>query len=125
MNPMKTYDAGMAEQFRTALMQHASQLGATLRTDASRAETDTEVLDQKDMAARELETWLADTQAMHVSGELAEIRAALARIDDGTYGRCMDCGESIDLRRLVAMPTAACCASCQGAREGAHRERRA
>src|SRR6476659_9379866 len=38
-----------------------------------------------------------------------EIKAALRRIKDGTYGTCEECGEDIDLARLEANPAAATC----------------
>jgi DnaK suppressor protein len=37
---------------------------------------------------------------------IAKIDAALARIDDGTYGYCEETGEPINLRRLEARPIA-------------------
>ncbi len=40
---------------------------------------------------------------------VAEIDAALARIDDGTYGRCLTCGEPIAPERLQAVPYATLC----------------
>lgn len=48
-----------------------------------------------------------------------EIRAALARIDDGTYGDCEECGEPINPARLEALPTARRCVDCQEALERA------
>ena len=42
-----------------------------------------------------------------------EVLAALARIDDGTYGHCVDCGNQIRQERLDARPDAARCVSCQ------------
>jgi DnaK suppressor protein len=127
MDRMKTYDASMAEQFRSALVQQAAQLRAALEADIRDAadNSEREVDDLNGVSARETEVWLADTQAAHASIELAEIRAAVARIRDGSYGLCMDCGEAIDVRRLLAMPAASCCASCQTLREEAVRERRA
>ena len=44
--------------------------------------------------------------------EIHQIEAALRRIFEGTYGTCAKCGESIDPRRLKALPTAATCISC-------------
>jgi DnaK suppressor protein len=41
-----------------------------------------------------------------------EIRAALARIDSGTFGRCEDCGKPISLKRLGAIPFARQCIAC-------------
>ena len=44
--------------------------------------------------------------------ELSQIRAALARLDAGTYGQCAGCGEPIDVRRLEALPYAIQCIDC-------------
>jgi RNA polymerase-binding protein DksA len=46
--------------------------------------------------------------------ELAELRAALERLDAGSYGTCAGCGESIPVARLEAMPTATLCVGCAG-----------
>ena len=42
-----------------------------------------------------------------------EIRAALHRVADGSYGLCTDCEEPIAARRLAAVPWAARCLPCQ------------
>lgn len=47
------------------------------------------------------------------SQELQDIEAALARIADGSYGTCADCGSEIGRARLKAYPTAKCCLQCQ------------
>lgn len=44
---------------------------------------------------------------------VAQISAALNRIDDGTYGRCTRCGLQIAPARLEALPHAAACIECQ------------
>ena len=44
---------------------------------------------------------------------LAEIDAALQRIDDGTYGICTNCGTQIPAERLEARPWATLCISCK------------
>ncbi len=49
--------------------------------------------------------------------EIAQIDAALARIEAGTYGVCVECGEEIEARRLEALPHAATCADCADRRE--------
>lgn len=43
---------------------------------------------------------------------IEEIRAAIARIDAGTYGTCTGCGEPVAPGRLQALPWAADCISC-------------
>jgi RNA polymerase-binding protein DksA len=47
------------------------------------------------------------------SQELQDIEAALARIADGSYGMCADCGEEIGRARLKAYPAAERCLPCQ------------
>jgi RNA polymerase-binding transcription factor DksA len=49
---------------------------------------------------------------------LDDLDAALARLRDGTYGRCTGCGGTIPAERLEAVPAAACCVGCQSSREG-------
>jgi|SRR5690349_17116015 len=45
--------------------------------------------------------------------EMREIEAARARINDGTYGECIDCGSEIPFERLLAYPTALRDVPCQ------------
>jgi hypothetical protein len=51
--------------------------------------------------------------------ELQAVEAALARLRDGTFGRCVDCGSSIGDLRLRAHPTSLRCLECQVERESA------
>lgn len=51
------------------------------------------------------------------SQELQDIETALARITDGSYGICADCGSEIGRARLKAYPTAKCCLPCQEKKE--------
>lgn len=44
---------------------------------------------------------------------LVAVDGALARLDAGTYGLCVDCGGEIQLERLIALPQAARCFECQ------------
>jgi DnaK suppressor protein len=45
-------------------------------------------------------------------GRLAEIDAALGRLEAGTYGRCESCGRPIGAERLAARPAAVTCIEC-------------
>ena len=45
--------------------------------------------------------------------ELRLVEAALARIEDGSYGSCLRCEEAIRSNRLSVMPHAAFCVGCQ------------
>jgi DnaK suppressor protein len=44
---------------------------------------------------------------------LEQVEAALARLEDGTYGICSDCGKSINPERMEALPHATLCIECQ------------
>jgi DnaK suppressor protein len=57
---------------------------------------------QRDLALRD-----------HNEQHLAAVEAALARLDDGTYGACLRCGRPIAPERLDALPWAAHCIDCQ------------
>ena len=48
---------------------------------------------------------------------LDEVRAALARMEAGTYGTCARCGVEIPAARLQAVPTASLCILCKEAEE--------
>lgn len=48
---------------------------------------------------------------------LTEVEAALKRIEDGTYGRCVVCGQPIPEKRLEALPWAARCVKDEQALE--------
>ncbi len=45
--------------------------------------------------------------------KVAQIKEALERITDGTYGSCANCGKGIDPDRLEIIPYATLCISCQ------------
>ncbi|OGB05265.1 MAG: hypothetical protein A3E79_05490 [Burkholderiales bacterium RIFCSPHIGHO2_12_FULL_61_11] len=72
-----------------------------------------EVNDLEDQASKRERTTMQDAEVQRDSNELADVRAALGRLNDGSFGTCIDCGQPIDLQRLVAMPAAARCMICQ------------
>ena len=72
--------------------------------------------DVLDDAARELAYAVLARLEARDHHALAEIRAAEARLADGTYGRCQGCGRPIALARLRALPTARRCVGCEARR---------
>ena len=76
-----------------------------------------EVTDRKDEATRRLLSDLGGAQEQRDLDEMAQVGAALQRLDTGTYRDCADCGEPISLQRLLAQPAAQRCAPCQAASE--------
>jgi DnaK suppressor protein len=71
--------------------------------DQHMADTATETVD------REIDYTLEATDGRL----LAEIDAALARIENGTYGICVNCGAQIAPERLEAVPWATLCIECK------------
>ena len=60
---------------------------------------------------------LADDEALEgvddvLRAEARQVRLALARIENGTYGTCANCGEEIPRPRLEARPIATRCIKC-------------
>lgn len=49
------------------------------------------------------------TLAAALREQLADVEGALVRLDNGTYGRCQECGEPISKARLEAMPATPFC----------------
>jgi len=49
---------------------------------------------------------------------LQQVRDALGQLDDGTYGKCVNCGDPIDPARLEALPYVTLCLRCQQRLEG-------
>ncbi len=56
----------------------------------------------------------------HAARELALIDAANQRLDDGSYGICVECDDPIPAQRLDAYPEAVRCAQCQTRFEHQH-----
>lgn len=56
--------------------------------------------------------------------ELRDIEAAFSRLEVGSYGSCIDCGDDIGYERLQAFPVAIRCHDCQEQYEKRDREKR-
>jgi DnaK suppressor protein len=54
--------------------------------------------------------------AQSVAASLADVERALAKLDEGSYGRCDECGGPIGDERLDAVPWAVRCVRCSGRR---------
>ena len=98
-------------QFQTILTAKQADLSqATGRRDGIAIERTPDVLDEVQLAAeRELTTRSLDRE----SRLLRNVRAALGRIGEGTYGTCFECDEEISHKRLRALPWATMCIACQ------------
>src|SRR6266567_2889779 len=63
----------------------------------------------EDVAVDFLEMQQEQSILVNEQALLTEVEAALKRIEDGTYGRCVVCGQPIPEKRLEAIPWAALC----------------
>lgn len=68
----------------------------------------------EDENSAEVATFTTDLSIKEVlESSLRDVRAALARLADGTYGVCKYCGRPIDERRLLARPASSSCVDCK------------
>lgn len=73
--------------------------------------------DQADAGSKTFEREHEMSLANNARDMLDQVRQALARIDDRTYGVCITCGKGIGKLRLQAFPRATLCMSCKVAEE--------
>jgi len=117
---MSTLDV---EQFRTALNERRRQVVEAIeylhKENRGSLEEETGDLavgpDQHlaDIATETVDREIDYTLEEHDERLLGEIDAALKRIEEGTYGTCVNCGAQIPPERLEAMPWATLCIDCK------------
>jgi RNA polymerase-binding protein DksA len=116
------------EQLQTLqdqLAQREAELGAELRDAQERREERPSaqgplVDDQVAQGEERIRTGVEHIEMERDQLELRDIDDARARIAEGTYGECVDCGCDIPYERLHAQPTAARCVDCQERWEKTH-----
>lgn len=75
--------------------------------------------DDAEQAAATLAREVQHLDLDRIRQRLHDVEAAIARITEGRYARCVDCGEDIPAKRLEAIPEAATCLRCAERREWA------
>lgn len=83
-----------------------------------------EVPDAGDASFASLSVDLGNASVVRDIKELNAIQKAYARMEDGSYGECAECGYAIPFDRLEAQPTAERCAPCQEMYEKTHADAR-
>ncbi len=101
--------------YRQVLEDKAAELRNTMLTPASanivaRRE---EPVDMADLSTQSHEEWLFLNRNSIDMSLLRQIKDALRRIDDNTYGSCHACETPISTKRLEAVPWANYCVTCQ------------
>lgn len=105
-------------QFRDALLKLSERVGGEVNNVVASIHADVDAkpdissapVHLADIAADAVD---ADLEILHAERDLLEqIRSALRRIEDGTFGRCVQCHKEIADQRLRALPYTAVCVQC-------------
>ena len=101
------------QKYKTVLEARLVELSGSVRNREDIAiEKTPDALDEVQLAG---ERELAIRNLDRDSNLLRQVRVALARIADGSYGVCLHCEEDISVKRLNAVPHTSYCISCQEA----------
>jgi RNA polymerase-binding protein DksA len=111
------------ERFRTILQEERERVQAAIQNlhddhPGSLDDETEEISTGADNHIADTATATLDREIDYTLGEnsehvLGEIEAALARVDDGTYGMCTHCGSPIAEARLEAQPWSTLCIDCK------------
>ncbi|HEY0759907.1 MAG TPA: TraR/DksA family transcriptional regulator [Acidisarcina sp.] len=103
------------EHFEAKLKDQQSELErsmlATVEQGREAAAEDTQ--DAVDLAVLSYQKEMLFSQGSHGHAMLNRVRAALARVEEGSYGECVNCEKTIGLARLEALPWTPHCIECQ------------
>jgi len=111
---------------KSRLRERAAQLRGEIQRTLERSSDETHVRiaeqarDTEDDSFSNLIVDLNLAEIDRDADELRRIDTALARLSEGSYGRCEDCGQHIPEARLEAEPTALRCIRCQEKYEKTH-----
>ena len=114
------------QELKQTLEQRRGALIEELREDVERVRKDQfENLagPAPDAGDESVATLIADLDHFDVGRDVSELRAleaARARMREGSYGTCAECGGEIGFERLRATPTAVRCVECQRVYEKTH-----
>ena len=72
-----------------------------------------DTLDVADQAVLSYQKELIFSQGTEGHTQLSQVRLALERLREGTFGECLHCGQEIGEKRLEALPWTAYCIACQ------------
>ena len=109
LNKMKT----RLETKRDELRSSIADLTEANPTPADPIEAGLGPQDFEEVAVDFLETQQEQSILVNEQALLTEVERALERINDGTYGKCITCGQPIPEKRLEAIPWAARDVKCE------------
>ncbi|WP_058048791.1 TraR/DksA family transcriptional regulator [Janthinobacterium sp. Ant5-2-1] len=103
--------------FRARLVALEEWLKARTRTTSAEIATCSAGADPADRASAEEEHQLAIGARVRDAEKLLDVAAAIKRIDQDSFGWCLDTGEMIGVGRLLICPTTVLCVEAQQRRE--------
>jgi len=110
-------DKKSLEQFRKKLLEKRRDLTQAYLRDKNygKESDDGGTQDLADKAATSYTKEFLYSLSNNERGVLQQVEDALARIEEGEFGTCEECGEPIQKKRLDAVPWARFCLACQEA----------
>ena len=106
------------KELRTTLEEmRAHIIQGTKETIAQLKSQDAHLPDAVDRASQEEECDLELHTRNRESKLIVKINKSLSKIDDGSYGLCLECGAEIGVERLCSRPTAELCIECKTLQE--------
>ncbi len=120
-------DGATLQSLRKKLEEARAQFSreAARKADAGReAGADPAAADVVDRAVSTYAKELNFSQSENETQLLQMVNGSLQRIDDGTYGICLNCGKEIGVKRLEAVPWTHLCIHCQSQAEEVDQGRR-
>lgn len=111
------------EELRRTIATRREALLAEIREDVRRAREESfgaiagPVVDSADEAVADLLSDLDNAEVSRDLNEARELEAAQARLAEGRFGDCTNCGLEIGIERLRANPAATRCVECQRVHE--------
>ncbi len=103
------------EQVRNMLLEQKQHILQKIR--GKKNEQSVQGGDFIDIATDSLEHELSYIFEEREREKLQNIDEALKRIKEGTYGECDECGDDIELERLMALPFTRLCLDCKSKQE--------
>ena len=109
------HDPETIKRFEEALRRQEKQLEHSMisAVEQGREVAADTAVDAADQAVQSYQKEMLFSQGTSGHEQLALVRVALKRLDEGTYGECIHCGKTIGLKRLEALPWTPNCISCQ------------
>lgn len=95
-----------------------------VRAEGTWGNKQNEVFDAVESSESDIQDEIEFALIQMKSETLNKINDALARLEQGDYGNCFECGEEIAPKRLRALPFAVRCKDCEEAREVAEKRER-